>query len=185
MRASVLVLLSLITPHPACFGETNHALNFGSTQGVWWQQQYFEGTRCRDGLTCNRINSVSGTDEPALFESHIEGPFDLERVVPNSTYDVTLFLAEPGDAAQNARTFDVMIQNEPVIKALDVMRYRDGQAKSALTVTLLGIRVTEQRFLLELRAGSGNPLLSGLYLASKKTQYETCDKVGTGLAGAV
>jgi len=133
MRISILLLLSSLILHPACFGETVRALNFGSTEGAWWHGQYFEGMPCPAAVACRKNRGVSGTDEPALFESLIEGPLTLELTIPNGTYDATLFFAEPEHNPQPARTFDVLMQNELKIDSMDVMRYRDGQSRSALT----------------------------------------------------
>lgn len=173
MRISILLLLSSLILHPACFGETVRALNFGSTEGAWWHGQYFEGMPCPAEVACRKNRGVSGTAEPALFESLIEGPLTLELAIPNGTYDATLFFAEPEHNPQPARTFDVLMQNELKIDSMDVMRYRDGQSRSALTVTLPDIVVQDEKLHMVLRPDSGDPLLSGLYLTSRNTEANT------------
>ena len=63
--------------------------------------------------------------------------------MPNGSYDVTLYFAEPAEVAGGGRVFDALIEGETVVEDIDVMLWRDGKVRSALTVVVPGIDVAD------------------------------------------
>ena len=147
-----------------CQGETALGFNIGSTNSTIWKGHLFKGVACPIATACKMLPSVQGADEPQIFQSYSEGNITVSLPVPNGTYDITLFFAEPRAVAVGERVFDVMIQGEPVLRAVDVVKYRDGQAHAALTVTLPKQVIRNEPLNLTLMPSTGLPILSGLLL---------------------
>ena len=151
----------------ACLGQTEFALNLGSDKSGSWQNHAFEGIGCPEQTQCHALNAVYGSDQPDVFQTYSEGTVSLTQSVPNGNYDVTLFFAEPRFHRIGERVFDVHIQGERVLKDIDVLKYRDGQIHSALTVTIPNQTVRDGLLHLMLKPVIGQPILSGVLLETK------------------
>lgn len=147
-----------------CLGETALALNLGSEESAFWQGHLFKGMECAAETTCDSLPFVHGADEADIFRTYSEGPVTVSHAVADGTYDVTLFFAEPRLKNVGERVFDVVIQGVPVLEAIDVFKYRDGQTHAALTVTFPQQVVRGERFHLALTSVVGHPILSGVLL---------------------
>lgn len=147
-----------------CLGEPGLALNLGSSDSVSWQAHVFSGTECAKAMTCNHLADVNGDNEPDVFRSYVEGPISLSHAMADGVYDVTLLFAEPRVTNVGERLFNVILQNEVVLENIDVLRYRDGQPQSALTVTFPQQVVRGGKFQLALKPVVGQPILSGVLL---------------------
>ncbi len=150
-----------------CLGEAAFALNLGSETSVFWQDQSFNGIGCPAQTTCHSLPSVGGSDHPDVFLTYSEGTISLTQSVPNGNYDITLFFAEPRFHRIGERVFDVHIQGKQALTDLDVLKYRDGQIHSALTVTIPNQTVRDGLFHLLLKPVIGQPILSGVLLEAK------------------
>lgn len=107
-------------------------------------------------------DTVLGSQDKALYQTFAEGDFNFERTLENGTYDVTLLFAEPYDTPVGERVFDVIINNETVLKNVDVRGMRDGKAFSALDKTFSKIEVNNGSLSIKLQATKGVPIVSGL-----------------------
>ncbi len=87
----------------------------------------------------------------------------LDYPLTSGVYALTLHFAEPSaEVRAGDRQFDVLIEQETVLRNLDVTLFRDGRTQSALTVTLPGIKVEDGRLELVLDPIKGEPILSAL-----------------------
>ncbi len=68
---------------------------------------------------------------------------------------------------QDERLFDVIAEGRTVIDGLDVMLSRDGKIKSALTVTVPGVEVTDGELNIRLQSEKSAPVLSAVVVSKK------------------
>jgi len=109
------------------------------------------------------LGNVYGVNDSQIYETYVEGRIAFNQAVPNGVYALTLHFAEPSsEVGAGDRQFDVLIEQEAVLRNLDVTLFRDGRTQSALTVTLPGIEVEDGRLELELDPIKGDPILSAL-----------------------
>ena len=78
-----------------CWGETALGFNIGSTTSTIWKGHLFKGVACPSDTVCKVLPSVQGADESQIFQSYSEGNITVSLPVPDGTYDITLFFAEP------------------------------------------------------------------------------------------
>ncbi len=113
------------------------------------------------------LEQVLGSQDEPLYQSYRSGDVRLDMPVANGTYDLILHFAEPDEIDAGERTFDVLVNGRKRVAGLDVMRARDGKIRSALTVALPNVRVTDGRLLLEFVPISGEPILSAVVVRGK------------------
>lgn len=113
------------------------------------------------------IAAVIGIQDGTVYQSYREGEQQYRRSLDNGIYDVTLLFAEPRDIPIGDRVFDVLMQQQVVIQGLDVRSARDGNPGSGLTRTVTGVVVDEGELTIALRAGEGEPILSGILVRSR------------------
>ncbi|WP_049973910.1 glycoside hydrolase family 2 [Azospirillum sp. B4] len=89
------------------------------------------------------IPAVTGTPDPALYETYREGAFRYRVPVPAGRYQVTLRFTEPALAA-GARVFDVAANDQVVVKGLDVAAEAGGPLKAL-----------DRRVMVEVKGGDG------------------------------
>ncbi|MBT8143791.1 MAG: family 16 glycosylhydrolase [Gammaproteobacteria bacterium] len=103
-----------------------------------------------------------GSQDDDLYQTYREGAVRISRDVPPGFYDVTLHFAEPADTESGQRLFDIVINDQTVLSSLDVRRARDGQSKSALSVTFPSVGSNDGQLELELRPVAGEPILAAV-----------------------
>ena len=109
------------------------------------------------------MGNVFGVNDSQIYETYVEGRIAFNQAVPNGVYALTLHFSEPSaEVRAGDRQFDVLIEQETVLRNLDVTLFRDGRTQSALTVTLPGIKVEDGRLELVLDPINGEPILSAL-----------------------
>ncbi|MEO0973494.1 MAG: family 16 glycosylhydrolase [Pseudomonadota bacterium] len=108
------------------------------------------------------VDVIKGSQDAALYQRMREGDFTVVHPVDAGTYDVTLHFAEPDEVRGGERVFDVLVEGEVVLRALDVMAYRDGKTNSALTITIPEVAVRDGRLEVAFDARAGRPVLSAL-----------------------
>ena len=120
-----------------------------------------------NGGEAGAMTSVKGSQDPDLYKTYRHGDIAVNRPIDNGVYDVTFHFAEPEDIAGGERLFDVLINERIVFKELDVMSYRDGQVRSALTVTAPNVRIEDGELRIAFDANKKQPVLSALVVRNK------------------
>lgn len=88
----------------------------------------------------------------------------------DGTYDLTFLFAEPDDIEPGDRVFDVHAEGERIIEHIDVLVYRDGRSRAALSVTVPDVVVDDGALDIALKAVTGDPLLNALIV---RTPYKS------------
>ncbi len=113
------------------------------------------------------LDKVLGSQDEPLYQSYRMGDIRVDRPLANGLYDVILHFAEPDDIKGRERLFDVLINGDKRVDSLDVMVSRDGKIRSALTVAVPNVRVTDGRLQIEFDAIRREPILSAVVVRGK------------------
>ncbi len=113
------------------------------------------------------IDAVKGAQDEGLYRSYREGDVRIAHPLPNGDYDVTLHFAEPDEIGGKERLFDVYAEDQRVMQDIDVMVFRDGKIKSALTVTAPGVRVEDGELNIHFDASKRQPVLSAVVVRTE------------------
>ena len=144
---------------------------YSSTDGI-----DFEADEDRVSGAAATLDGIKGSQDPFLYESLRSGEVSVSRAVPNGSYDVTLYFAEPAEVSGGGRVFDALIEGEIVVEDIDVMLWRDGKVRSALTVLVPGIEVTDGEMNIGFEASAMEPVLSAVAVkpvsARKANEFE-------------
>ncbi len=130
---------------------------YSSTDGI-----EFESDDDRVSGTAATLEGIKGSQDSFLYETYRGGDINVSRAVPNGTYDVTLYFAEPADVEGGERLFDALIEGQTVVEEIDVMAWRDGKVRSALTVVVPGVEVSDGEMNISFAASAMEPVLSGV-----------------------
>ena len=140
-----------------------HRLNIGGGQVDQSDGKTFVAAEVTGALNSGSIDQIFGSNDPAIYQSYIEGPISVSRPVSKGSYSLTLHFAEPDDAVKAGdRVFAVAVEESQLLEELDVVLFRDGRARSALTVTLPNIEVTDGTLDVRLVPVKGQPILGAL-----------------------
>ncbi len=168
MRKTALLIAFCITPLLASHAE------FAAPGGLAWAINIagpayngVDGTpyaaeSAVQGGTAGRIEEIKGSQDAELYRTYRSGDVRIARPLANGTYDITFHFAEPDEVAAGERVFDAFAEDKRVIDDLDVMLFRDGKIRSALSVTVPGIHVSDGELNVRFDATAGEPVLSAL-----------------------
>lgn len=120
------------------------------------------------GGDIGQLESVKGSQDLELYKSYREGDIEVAHSIANGIYDITFHFAEPDDIGGRERLFDVIVNDQVVFADVDVMAMRDGQIRSALTVTIPNVRIVDKKLRIHFSASAMQPLLSALVVRNKK-----------------
>ena len=144
------------------------AVNVGGDHYVGIDGTEYAQDASTSGGVIATLDGIKGSQDAVLYETFREGDIKVDRPIANGTYDVTLHFAEPEDVPGGTRVFDTIIEGVAVVEGLDVMSSRDGKVRSALTVTVPGVRIEDNELNLEFRPVKANPVLSALAVRQKR-----------------
>ncbi|MBT8107110.1 MAG: family 16 glycosylhydrolase [Gammaproteobacteria bacterium] len=113
------------------------------------------------------LETVLGSQDEPLYHTYRVGDIRVDRPLANGLYDVILHFAEPEEIEGRERLFDVLVNGEKRVDSLDVMVSRDGKIRSALTVAVPDVRVTDGRLQIEFNAIRREPVLSAVAIRAK------------------
>ena len=130
---------------------------YSSTDGI-----DFEADDDRVSGAVASLDGIKGSQDPFLYESYRAGNVSVARAVPNGAYDVTFYFAEPGDIEGGERVFDALVEGDTVVDGIDVMSWRDGKVRSALTVVVPGVGVNDGELNIDFAASAMEPVLSAV-----------------------
>ncbi|MFU8896764.1 MAG: family 16 glycosylhydrolase [Gammaproteobacteria bacterium] len=158
--ASLVLSVSLVTAqagHESAYWATNiGGPAYLASDGTQYEAEPASVT----GGSLGRLETVKGSQDPVLYQSFRVGNIEIAQPIEDGTYDLTFHFAEHEQLGAGERLFDVIVEGEPVVRYLDVMRTRDGKVESALTVTIPGIRVSDGELNVTFAASVGQPVLS-------------------------
>lgn len=113
----------------------------------------------------DRKDVILGTDDEPMFYSFADSIQSYQLDVPGGQYRVTLSFAEPDRIQKGERVFDVLVNDQPVVRSLDLTgQYgfaRAAQFSSIVTASGSGITI---RF----NAIKGSAILNGLQIEKLK-----------------
>ncbi|MEK9592221.1 MAG: malectin domain-containing carbohydrate-binding protein, partial [Gammaproteobacteria bacterium] len=157
------VLIACEADMPLSEARDTYRLNVGGESVDQSDGKTFSPTEVEGALRRGRIDQIFGSNDPAIYQSYVEGPISVGRSVPEGSYSLTLHFAEPDDDVKAGdRVFAVAVEETQLQDALDVVLFRDGRARSALTVTLPNIEVTDGALDVRLVPVKGQPILGAL-----------------------
>ncbi len=148
-------------------GDLVWAVNVGGPAYTGIDGTHYEAEASVSGGIVGQLDKVKGSQDEFLYFSYREGEIEIERPIANGTYDITFHFAEPQDFESGERLFDVFAEGRRVIDDLDVMLFRDGKVRSALTVTAPDVVVADNELDIHFEAAKGLPILSALLVRSK------------------
>ena len=160
-----LLLASCESTHP----ETNvaWAVNIGGPGYSSVDGTRYAAEQSTSGGTIGEIGAVQGSQDPVLYQSYREGDVEIAHAIANGIFDITFHFAEPAAIPRDERIFDVFAEGEKVIGDIDVMSWRDGKVRSALTVTVPNVVVSDGELNTRFDASGREPILSALVVRSK------------------
>lgn len=120
------------------------------------------------GATGTQLAEVLGAQDSTIYQTYRAGEISLSRSLPNGTYDLALYFAEPHGAEPSERVFDVLAQGRTVINRLDVSQSRSSSAPSALKRVVTGVVVDDGKLRVQLRAIRSEPFLSAFSVRARK-----------------
>ena len=133
---------------------------------------YFAETSV-DGGIVGRIDAIKGSQDPFLYQTYREGDVRIAHPIANGTYDLTFHFAEPETIERDERVFDAFVEDRRVIEDLDVMLFRDGKVRSALTVTVPGIVIDDGQLDIRFEASRRQPVLGALQVRTRIERDES------------
>ena len=160
----------LLFPYPALAADDGlaWAVNIGGPAYKSVDGTSYEAESAVHGGTVGRISQVKGSQDPELYRTFRTGDVRVTRPLQSGTYDITFHFAEPGDVAAGERVFDAFVEGERVMDDVDVMLFRDGKVRSALSVTVPGVSVTDGELNVHFDASVGEPVLSALVVRNRQ-----------------
>ncbi|MCJ7590693.1 MAG: malectin domain-containing carbohydrate-binding protein, partial [Woeseiaceae bacterium] len=148
-------------------GDLVWAVNVGGPAYTGIDGTRYEAEASVSGGIVGQLDKVKGSQDEFLYFSYREGAIEIQHPIANGTYDITFHFAEPQDFESGERLFDVFAEGRRVIDDLDVMLFRDGKVRSALTVTAPNVVVADNELDIHFEAAKGLPILSALLVRSK------------------
>ena len=139
---------------------------------VWLADQQFEEGKqwgAVDGMTVDRGDlGISGTNSPKVYETERYSMSAYKFVVPNSKYTVRLHFAETyeGITGEGQRVFSVTINNNVVLKDLDVYKEAGG-AKKPVVKEFKGVAVTGKELVIGFVSNIQNPEVNGIEILAE------------------
>ncbi|NNF15836.1 MAG: family 16 glycosylhydrolase [Gammaproteobacteria bacterium] len=138
------------------------AMNVGGNQYVAKNGTPFRSEEYVKGGEIGWQDKVKGTQDEYIYQSYREGDVTVAYPVGNGRYDLTLKFTEPRDYGGGERVFDVYAEGQLIIDDLDVMVSRDGKVRSAFTVTIPNIDVSDGELNIDFEASAAQPVLNAL-----------------------
>jgi len=143
------------------------AINVGGPEYLGIDGTHYAAEESVSGGEVGNMESVKGSQDATLYQTYREGNVEVAHGIANGLYDVTFHFAEPAELAGGERVFSARAEGIPVIEDLDVMLFRDGKVKSALTVTARNVAVSDGELNVSFEASAGEPVLSALAVGKK------------------
>lgn len=152
----------------AHMGSVVWAVNVGGDAFTGVDGHAYEADDASVGGAVGRIEQViKGTQDNTIYETYRLGDINLQKNLPNGSYDIMFRFAEPFDIKTGERVFDIVAENQVVISDLDVRLARDGNAFSALDRAATNIEVLDGQLNIGFIAKTGDAILSAIVVRKK------------------
>ena len=183
-RTAAILIASLVTgtqltgcgaPGPGT--DLVWAVNVGGPAYEGIDGAFYTAEASVTGGDVGKMENVKGSQDPTLYQTYRQGDIVVEHPVSNGTYDITFHFAEPDEVTRGERVFNAYIEGNREIRDLDVMLFRDGKTKSALTVTVPDVVVGDNELNVRFEASSGAPVLSALVVRDKLRPEKAWERV--------
>ncbi len=161
------VLISGCSPAPQA-SDLVWAVNVGGASYEGIDGTQYESEEFVNGGMIRSLQTVKGSQDPALYRSFREGDVQIARRISNGTYDITFHFAEPDEVSGGERVFDTLVEGEVLIRDLDIMASRDGKIHSVLTVTTPNVVVADGELNIQFEALQEQAVISAVVVRSKK-----------------
>jgi beta-glucanase (GH16 family) len=148
-------------------GEPAWAVNIGGPAYTAVDGTEFAAEESVSGGRTAAMDIVIGSQDPQLYRAYRSGDVRIARPLADGSYDLTFYFAEPEEIATGERVFDVFAEDRRIVDDLDVMQFRDGKIRSALTVTVPDVSVEDGELNIRFEASAREPLLSALLVHRK------------------
>ena len=148
-------------------GDPVWAVNVGGPEYLGVDGTHYAAEVSISGGEVGHIQTVKGSQDATLYQTYREGEVVVAHEIADGVYDVTLHFAEPAELAGGERVFSALAESVPVIEDLDVMLFRDGKVRSALTVTAPNVEVSDGELNISFEASAGQPVLCALVVRNK------------------
>jgi hypothetical protein len=156
---------SLFTPILVNAGGPAYVDSVGRT---WSADTGVLGTGYSAGYVWSVTNAISGTSDPALYQTcHYGQSFTYQFAVPNGNYTVVLKFAEVSRTAPGQRTFNVGINGSRKLTNFDIFAAAGGEFKAI--DQLLTVSVTQGQITIQFTAGSDWPMVNAIEIVSAGT----------------
>jgi len=139
---------------------------------VWLADQQFEEGKewgAVDGMTVDRGDlGISGTNSPKVYQTERYSMSAYKFIVPNSRYTVRLHFAETyeGITGEGQRVFSVTINDNVVLKDLDVYKEAGG-SKKPVVKEFKGVTVTNKELVVGFVSNIQNPEINGIEILAE------------------
>lgn len=142
----------------------SNAQYLDSTDNAWIEDSEFNGLYGHSGGNEQQLNRKkiirNGKHDP-MYYTFLEGMDSYKIKAKNGNYNLTLYFIEPEDLDSGQRVFDVSVNGERMISALDLAQ--DAGFCFGIEKTF-PITVTDGMVTMDFKGISGKPILSGLNL---------------------
>lgn len=152
---------------PATESDLVWAINVGGEAYDGVEGTSFGAEESVAGGEIGTMDLVKGSQDPALYQTFRTGDIRIAHPLPSGTYDITFHFAEPNLRKGGERVFYALVEGKVEIDDLDIIKFRDGQPFSALTVTAPNVVVDDSELNISFEASAGEPTLSGLVVRNK------------------
>lgn len=143
------------------------AVNVGGDEYDGVEGTSFAAETSVSGGDVGTMELVKGSQDPGLYQTFRTGDIEIAHPLRNGLYDITFHFAEPEPKQGGERVFDAYIEGKLQIDDLDIIKFRDGQPYSSLTVTTPNVVVNDGTLNIHFDAAVGEPTLSGLVVRDK------------------
>jgi beta-glucanase (GH16 family) len=162
-----MILLAVAQAVAANAGDAVWSVNVGGPAYAASDGTSYLAETSVKGGTVGRIEAIKGSQDPFLYQTYRVGDIRIDHPITNGTYDITFHFAEPQTVERDQRVFAAFAEGRRVIEDLDVMLFRDGKVRSALTVTVPGVAITDGELNIHFEASVMQPVLSALQVRRK------------------
>jgi len=107
---------------------------------------------------------IANTNDDTIYQSEINGLAKYVVRIPNGKYKIKLMFAENYYSAAGKRVFDVYVQGNLAVNALDI--FKEAGAKTALEKVIDNVEVKDHQLDVHFAAQIERPLLNGIVIES-------------------
>jgi len=155
------------------------AINAGgqstSLDGVIYQADRYAS----EGSTNTTSDAIGGTSDDAVFQSERYGEYSYRIPVTEGDYAIEIHFAEIYHEADGQRAFNVLVEGQPVLNAIDL--YREAGHDNAYTLSVDNVHVSDGELTISLETLIDNGTIAGFAVYSPNGALDDTVIEPTGL----